>query len=243
MPGLLGEMGYDPFGLPRLRAGLAAHMTRLGVPTDPDEIVVTSGAQQAVHLIASPLGGPGSAVGDGGPDLHRGHRRVPHDRQPAAPDPGRRRRPAHRGHRAARRGAPLRLVYVVPTFHNPTGVTMPAARRRELVRLAAELGFRIVEDLTPDATLGVGVPPPIAAFDPGDRVITVGSLSKIAWGGLRIGWVRASRADIDRLVAAKIVADHSTQPHHPGHRRPRPRADVEAIAAQTIAVAAERRRS
>ena len=44
----------------------------------------------------------------------------------------------------------------------------------------------------------------------GDRVITVGSLSKLAWGGLRVGWVRASRPDIDRLVAGKIVADHST---------------------------------
>ena len=62
VPGLLGEMGYDPFGLPRLRAGLAAHMTRQGVPTDPDEILVTSGAQQAVHLIASAFGGPGTAV-------------------------------------------------------------------------------------------------------------------------------------------------------------------------------------
>ncbi len=99
---------------------------------------------------------------------------------------------------------------MVPTFHNPTGVTMPEARRRELALAAAEFGFQVVEDLTPDASLGDGVPPPIAAFDPGDRVITVGSLSKIAWGGLRIGWIRAPRADIDRLVAGKIVADHST---------------------------------
>jgi DNA-binding transcriptional MocR family regulator len=108
-------------------------------------------------------------------------------------------------------GAPLRLAYVVPTFHNPTAVTMPEDRRRELVRLAGEYGFQVVEDLTPDASLGRDVPPPLAAFDPsGERVITIGSLSKVAWGGLRIGWVRASRADIDRIVAGKIVADHST---------------------------------
>jgi DNA-binding transcriptional MocR family regulator len=106
--------------------------------------------------------------------------------------------------------APVQLAYVVPTFHNPTGATMPELRRRDLVRAAAEFGFQVVEDLTPDWTLGVGAPPPIAAFDPGDRVITIGSLSKLAWGGLRIGWIRAPRADIDRLVAGKIVADHAT---------------------------------
>ena len=107
--------------------------------------------------------------------------------------------------------APLRLVYVVPTFHNPTGVTMPEARRRELVAMADELGFQVVEDLTPDATPRRRRPAAAGRLRPrGDRVITVGSLSKIAWGGLRIGWIRASRPDIDRLVAAKIVADHSS---------------------------------
>ena len=130
----------------------------------------------------------------------------------------------------------MRLVYVVPTFHNPTGVTMPEEQRRELVRFATELDVRVVEDLTPDATLGVGVPPPIAAFDrEGDRVITVGSLSKIAWGGLRIGWVRASRPDIDRLVAAKIVADHSSSLITQAIAA-RVLDEVEAIAAQTMRV-------
>jgi DNA-binding transcriptional MocR family regulator len=87
---------------------------------------------------------------------------------------------------------------------------MPEARRRALATAAAEGGFHIVEDLTPDTSLGTDGPPPIAAFDPGDRVITIGSLSKLAWGGLRIGWIRAPRSDIDRLVAGKIVADHAT---------------------------------
>jgi DNA-binding transcriptional MocR family regulator len=87
---------------------------------------------------------------------------------------------------------------------------MPEARRRELAASAAELGFHVVEDLTPDVSLGLDVPPPIAAFDAADRVITLGSLSKIAWGGLRIGWIRAPRPDVDRLVAGKIVADHAT---------------------------------
>ena len=210
VPGLLGELGYDPFGLPRLREALAAYMTRLGIRTDPDEVVITSGAQQGLHLIASQLGGPGTAVAMENPtyigaiDAFRttGNRLIP---VPLDADG-----PRLEALPLLAAGAPLRFTYVVPTFHNPTAVTMPEARRHELLRMAHELDFQVVEDLTPDASLGEGVPPPIGALDHGDRVLTVGSLSKIAWGGLRIGWVRASRHDVDRLVAGKIVADHSS---------------------------------
>lgn len=242
VPALLGELGYDPFGLPRLRSALADHMSRLGVPTDPDEIIITSGAQQAVHLIASQLGGPGTAVAMENPtyigaiDAFRttGNRLIPIPVDPDGP------RVEVVGLLAG--GAPIRLVYVVPTFHNPTGATMPEARRRELVRQASEHGFQIVEDLTPDATLGQGVPLPLAAFDrAGDRVITVGSLSKLAWGGLRIGWVRASRADVDRLVAGKIVADHSSSLITQAIAV-RVLERVDEVAAATNAAAAERRR-
>ncbi len=210
LPALLLETGYDPFGLPALRTQIAAHLRRLGVPTDPDQVLVTSGAQQALHLIGSQLGGPGASIAMENPtyigaiDAFRttGNRLVPFpvDADGARVDTV--------GLLAA--GSPIRLVYVVPTFQNPTGAVMPVERRRELARLAAEHRFQIVEDLTPDLSIGTDSPPPIASFDPDGRVITVGSLSKLAWGGLRIGWVRASRTDIDRLVAGKIVADHSS---------------------------------
>ena len=240
VPALLGEFGYDPFGLPRLRVALAAHMRRLGIPSDPDEIVVTSGAQQAVHLIASGLGGPGSAVAMENPtyigaiDAFRttGNRLIP--------IPLDRDGPRIEALPVVAGTAPLRLVYLVPTFHNPTGATMPEDRRRELVRMAHELGFQIVEDLTPDTSLGHGTPAPIGALDGGDRVITVGSLSKVAWGGLRIGWVRASRPDIDRLVAGKIVADHSTSLITQAIAA-RVLERIDEVAAATNAAAAERR--
>lgn len=210
LPTLLLDTGYDPFGLPALRGQIAAYLTRLGVATEPDQVLVTSGAQQALHLIGSQLGGPGNAIVMENPsyigaiDAFRttGNRLIP---IPVDEDGARVEVISLLGS-----SAPVRLVYVIPTFQNPTGVVMPEARRRELARLAAESGFQVVEDLTPDLTLGVGSPPPIAAFDPGDHVITVGSLSKLAWGGLRVGWVRASRPVIDRLVAGKIVADHSS---------------------------------
>lgn len=240
VPALLTEMGYDPFGLPRLRVEIAAYLDRRGVPTDPDQILVTNGAQQAVHLVASQIGGPGSAVVLENPtyigaiDAFRttGNRLLP---MPVGPD----------GPRVDMAGllaasAPVQLVYVVPTFHNPTGVTMPEGRRRDLARAAGEFGFQVVEDLTPDWTLGVDAPPPIAAFDPGDRVITIGSLSKLAWGGLRIGWIRAPRPDIDRLVAGKIVADHATSLITQAIAA-RVLDRIGEVVADTVAAAAERR--
>ncbi|HUP55527.1 MAG TPA: PLP-dependent aminotransferase family protein [Methylomirabilota bacterium] len=210
LPALMLDSGYDPFGLSALRDQIAAYLTRLGVRTEPDQILVTSGAQQALHLIGSQLGGPGSAVVMENPsyigaiDAFRttGNRLIP---IPVDEDGGRVEVIGLLG-----TSAPVRLVYVIPTFHNPTGTVMPETRRRELARMAGEAGFLVVEDLTPDLTLGVDSPLPVAAFDPGEQVITVGSLSKLAWGGLRVGWVRASRAIIDRLVAGKIVADHSS---------------------------------
>jgi DNA-binding transcriptional MocR family regulator len=210
LPTLLLDTGYDPFGLPALRERIATHLGRMGVPTEPDQVLVTSGAQQALHLIGSQLGGPGSSIVMENPsyigaiDAFRttGNRLIP------IPVDGEGGRVEVIGLLGS--SAPVRLVYVIPTFQNPTGGIMSEPRRRDLARLAGESGFHIVEDLTPDLTLGVDSPPPIAAFDPGDRVITVGSLSKLAWGGLRVGWVRAPRAIIDRLVAGKIVADHSS---------------------------------
>jgi DNA-binding transcriptional MocR family regulator len=237
---LLRELGYDPFGMPGLRAAIASYLGRLGVPTDPDQILITNGAQQAVYLVASQLGGPGSAVLLENPtyigaiDAFRttGNRLLPMPVDPDGP------RVEVAGIIAA--GAPVRLAYVVPTFHNPTGATMPEERRRDLARAAAEYGFQVVEDLTPDASLGIDTPPPIAAFDPGDRVITIGSLSKIAWGGLRIGWIRAPRADIDRLVAGRIVGDHSSSLITQAIAL-RVMERIDEVAAWTVATGAERR--
>lgn len=210
LPSLLATEGYDPFGTPALRERIAAHFERLGVPTAPDQILVTSGAQQALDLIATRLAGPDAVVAIENPtyigaiDAFRaaGSRllSLPTDDDGA--------RPEMLGLIAS--GGPIRLAYVIPTFQNPTGSVMPEARRVDLVRRAVAGGFQVVEDLTPDATLGRGTPCPLAAHDPSGTVLTVGSLSKIAWGGLRIGWVRGSRSDIERLIAGKIVADHGT---------------------------------
>jgi DNA-binding transcriptional MocR family regulator len=108
------------------------------------------------------------------------------------------------------------LVYLIPTFHNPTGLLLPAAARLDIVALARpHPDVTFIDDLTmvdlpfDDAP----PPPPLAALAPAlPNVVTVGSFSKNYWGGLRTGWVRAPEGIIARLAAAKAAADLGSPP-------------------------------
>jgi DNA-binding transcriptional MocR family regulator len=99
-----------------------------------------------------------------------------------------------------------RLVYLLPDCANPTGQVMPESRRREIARLADEHQVFVVEDNSlADVVLEPRGIPPIAAFSRTGRVLTLGSLSKVAWGGLRVGWLRGPAEFVDplgRLMAA-----------------------------------------
>jgi DNA-binding transcriptional MocR family regulator len=111
--------------------------------------------------------------------------------------------------RTATQTAPA-LVYLVPSFHNPTGCLMPEGARREVAELAEARGVPVVEDESlAELTFGAEPPPPIAAFAPRAPVFTVGSMSKLYWGGLRVGWVRGPRPLIMRLTRFKVAADLS----------------------------------
>jgi DNA-binding transcriptional MocR family regulator len=104
-----------------------------------------------------------------------------------------------------------RFAYLMPTFHNPTGVLMPERERREIAHIAQELQVPIVEDLTvADLALAEEPPPPIGAFQEEVPVLSIGSLSKVLWGGLRIGWIRAPAPVIQRLARMKLVTDHGS---------------------------------
>ncbi|ACL23966.1 aminotransferase-like domain-containing protein [Chloroflexus aggregans] len=113
--------------------------------------------------------------------------------------------------RLAAEGRRPKFIYTIPTFHNPTGVTLSLDRRRQLVALAAEYGVPVVED---DAYIDLrfsGEPlPSLAALDQAGWVIRVGTYSKILAPGLRIGWVHARREIIDRLLMVK--AEGTTGP-------------------------------
>ncbi|HXM76134.1 MAG TPA: PLP-dependent aminotransferase family protein [Thermoanaerobaculia bacterium] len=205
---LSGHHGYMPLGLPRLRAALARQLSDRGLPTREDEILVTNGAQQAIGLAAGLLLSPGDEVVledptyPGAIDLF-GDARARLLSVPPAGEPSAMERIA-----AALRRPRVRLLYLLPTFHNPTGAVLPERQRREIAKLAEQSAVPILEDQTlSDVSLGPPPPPPIAAFSRRGDVLTVGSLSKLYWGGLRIGWLRGPERLIHRLARRKAMED------------------------------------
>lgn len=203
--------GYAYLGLPDLRARLAERYTRRGVPTVPEQILVTSGAQSATSLLLATLVGPGDRVAVENPAYPHslaairaaGARPVA---VPVAPD----------GVdldllEATLRQASPRLVHVTPDHQNPTGTSLSAEARSRLRHLATRYRTPVVGDETlSDLTLDGAPPPPFLGTTPDEHVIAVGSASKSFWGGLRLGWVRAHRDVVLRLGQARVHRDLST---------------------------------
>ena len=208
-PKLLSLNGYAPAGLPVLRDELAAMLTRDGTPTVPEQVLVTTGAQQAVNLATQLLVRPGDALVVESPSFAgtldvfraRGARLVPVPVDADGVD-------LH-GVRTALVSTRPAAMYLMPTFHNPTGALLAPHRRRELARLAAENRVPIIEDnALENCPLDDDRPPSIAAFGPPEAtVLTAGSLGKAAWGGLRIGWMRGPAPLISRLAELKAMND------------------------------------
>ncbi|MEU8059302.1 PLP-dependent aminotransferase family protein [Microbispora bryophytorum] len=202
-------MGYHPAGLAPLREAIARRYGERGLPTRPEQILVTAGAQQAVHLLMSVFAGPGDPV------------LVESPTYPHALDAAR-----MRGARlvpvgveedgwhldlvsGAMRQSAARLAYVIPDFQNPTGHLMAGDARAELVEAARRHGVTLIADeswaeIVLDETARAA---PLAAFDTDGRVISVGSASKLWWGGLRVGWIRASGATVRRVARLRAAVD------------------------------------
>jgi DNA-binding transcriptional MocR family regulator len=212
--------GYLPFGQPELRAAIASMLTTFhGIPTTPQQVLVTTGAMQALDLLLRCEATPGQPVVTEEPTypgfidaLHRSGAR------PVGVPPGdvARLADAVGVHRPA-------LAYLIPTHQNPTGLVLPAAERHEIITLAGRHpDVTFIDDMTlAEVPLGDGGlmdgPPPLAALAPRlPNVVTVGSLSKTYWGGLRTGYVRAPEGIIARLAAAKSAADLGTPAYHQG---------------------------
>ncbi|MEZ0165938.1 PLP-dependent aminotransferase family protein [Kineococcus sp. LSe6-4] len=195
--------GYELLGVPSLRAAVADRYTARGLPTTPEEVLVTLGAQHAVGLLCRAFLSPGDRVlvespgypyavdaarGVGGRPVAvpvtAGTREAPGDwDEEALEDAFARTRPA--------------LAYLMPGFQNPTGAVMPTALRRRVVELARRHGTRlVVDETTNDLALDGPVPPPFPA-----DAVHVGSAAKSLWGGLRIGWVRADAATVRHAAA------------------------------------------
>jgi DNA-binding transcriptional MocR family regulator len=208
LAGHLGGTGYEPRGLASFRRAVAGHFEARGVVTDPDQIVVTAGAQHALALLLDVLVAPGDPVLveiPTYPNALEAMRRA-----------GVRFLPAPMGDAGwdvesvaarFREGVP-RLAYLIPDFQNPTGFLMDDAQRAEVVAAAARAGTHLVVDETfapLDLEPWQRMPAPTAAQD--DGVITIGSMSKAFWGGLRVGWIRCVEPLARRLSGARAALD------------------------------------
>ena len=208
---LLDDTGYLPHGLPALRAALASVFSEDGLSTRPDQVLVTTGAHQAINLCASLFVRPGDIVVVEAPTYpgcvdafaSAGARFVglPVDGDGVVLD----------DLEALLARAHVAAVYVMPTYQNPTGTCMAAHRRRRLADIAGRAGVPVIEDnALAHATLtGPPAPPPVGAYPGAERapVVTVGSLSKTLWGGLRIGCLRAPEPWLARLARRKVATD------------------------------------
>ncbi|MFJ1568168.1 PLP-dependent aminotransferase family protein [Streptomyces erythrochromogenes] len=199
-------------GAPELRAAVAARATARGLPTGADDVLVTSGSQQALTLVTAALIEPGDVVLAENPTYLAalqcfglaGARvvPVPCDEEGILPDA--------LAELVARERP--KLLYTIPTFQNPTGRTLPASRRAAVAEIAARLGLWLVEDDPYGDLRYEGRDVPWLAAHPGaeDRTALLGSFSKIMAPGLRLGWLRAPAALLRAAAVAKQAADLHT---------------------------------
>ncbi|MFI9007028.1 PLP-dependent aminotransferase family protein [Actinosynnema sp. NPDC053489] len=210
LPEHLADHGYYEHGLPELRRRIADRYAARGLPTSPDQIVVTSGAQHALALTLRLFTGPGDRVLVEQPsypnalDAIKAVSAIP---VPVAMTDTGWDLP---GIAAALRQAAPRMAYLVVDFHNPTAHRLDAEGRAELADTARRARTPLVIDetvaeldLDGDPLDG---PPPMAAFAE-DLVVTLGSASKSHWGGLRVGWIRATPEIVHRLISTRTALD------------------------------------
>jgi DNA-binding transcriptional MocR family regulator len=207
--------GYRP-----LRDWIAAEMAKLGIPCTPDNILITSGSQQALDYLGKLMITPGDTVLVGWP-TYLGALGAFNAYEPAYDrlDPGANRSAADFAARAEAAGGRVKYAYLSVDFANPTGQTLDRAAREAVIDLADEMDIAIVEDAAYQTLRFDGEPiPPILALEIARkgsiedcRTIYCGSFSKSLAPGLRVGWVCAAQEVIGRLVLMKQAADlHSS---------------------------------
>ena len=209
----LHDIGIELVGVPPLREAIAERYCVRGLPTESDQIVVTTGALHAIGLILATYTQAGDRVLVEQPTYHgalaamasRELRPVPvamtqDGWELDAVD-------------AAVRQLSPSLAYLIPDNHNPTGRTLPPAGRRRLAQLIADARTRtVIDESITDMWLDEAVPAPLAASmtTRRDLLLTVGSMSKSCWGGLRIGWIRAERSTLTSIGALRPAIDMGT---------------------------------
>lgn len=204
--------GHELMGVDPLRVAIAERYCARRLPTDPDQIMVTTGAQHAIGLILASHTRPGDRVLVEQPTYHgaltaistAGARAVPVALTEDGWELG--------AVQAALRQLAPSLAYLIPDSHNPTGFTLPAAQRKQLGQIISDTRTRtIVDESIADMWLDEAPPQPLAAaVRRDDLVLTVGSMSKSFWGGLRVGWIRAERGTLATIAAIRPSVDLGT---------------------------------
>lgn len=195
-------------GAPALRERLAMLMAEEETVADPEDMVVTTGAQQALDLVGKVLIDPGDLIAIEAPAyvgaLSAFSAYEPRYLQIELDDEG---MVVERLEEALVRGERPKFVYTVPNFHNPAGVTMSSRRREHLVALCREAHIPIVED-NPYGLLRFegSMERTLRSLDP-QNVIYLGTVSKVFSPGVRVGWALAEPGVLQRLVLAKEAAD------------------------------------
>lgn len=208
MPEHLSNTGYDQQGLPLLREAIARRYSERGLPTRSDEVMIVNGALSGFALVLRLFTGPGDRVVVDAPTYPMALSAI----QGASCRPVSVALPQHGwdcdGLAATIAQTAPRLAWLMPDFHNPTGRCMDSATRQRIADIAAQTRTTLVADETMvDLWYDAPPPPPLAAFNPDAPVITIGSAGKSFWGGLRIGWIRASSRTIASLVQARDSLD------------------------------------
>jgi DNA-binding transcriptional MocR family regulator len=198
----------DGRGMPSLRERLAMLMHEEGTPADPEDMIVTAGAQQALDLVGKVLIDPGDEIAVEAPTyvgaLSAFGAYEPTFVQVELDDDG---MIVEQLEEVLLRGARPKFVYTVPNFSNPAGVTMSRARREQLIALCREAHIPIVEDNPYGLLRFEGEEQPtLRSMDP-QNVIYLGTVSKVFSPGVRVGWAMAEPGVLHRLVLAKEAAD------------------------------------
>ena len=192
-------------GHPKLREQICDVMALEGIRANPDDVVITTGSQQALDLISRIFIDPGDVVLVEAPSyvgalgtFRQYQASVVHvemDNDGLVPDSL---RAAIKSLRAA--GRKIKFLYLIPNYQNPTGVCLPADRRTEILSICREEEIFVVED-NPYGLLGFDKPSPNAMrAEDSENVIYLGSFSKTIAPGLRVGWALVPQSLKDKLV-------------------------------------------
>ncbi len=210
LPAYLTGTGYYPSGLVDLREAVAESYAARGLPTSADQIMIVPGALAGVAIAARALLNPGDRAVTESPTYpnaiatlgHCGARLVgvdvPRDESDTEPLT------------TTLRQVKPRVAYLIPDFHNPTGSLMRDQGREQVAHVLARTGTTAIIDESMAALPldGQQMPAPFASYS--TEAVSVGSLSKPYWGGLRVGWVRVPPGRVDAFFRARLTLDLGT---------------------------------